>query len=110
MAAAAVAQQAVSDASRDALSLLLFTRLRDGRWLTAKRAAKLSTLRNEAVRLISDAIVSAFLEHASNIENERGRSVSVQDVLFAPKLQTTSITALHLLVPVCSDSQDSHER
>lgn len=109
-ALAVAAQEAVSAAFGDAFNLLLLTRLRDGRWLTSEKAAELGDLHNKAVQQIFEAIMADFLDDALNTENERGRSLPVQDALFAPKLQTTDSQRFTFVGPGLFRSQDTYER
>jgi hypothetical protein len=82
------ARNAVSDAGKDLIRLLLLTKLQGEKWLSAGAAADLTEVMRRARQEIEKAALSDFAMSAEQLEGERGHSASVQDILFAPTMQS----------------------
>jgi hypothetical protein len=81
--AAIAAREAVNDVFR----LLLLTKLKGGKWLSAEMAANMRESHDLALRSISAAILSDFIDFVAAEQDERSRTGAFQEVLFAPTLQ-----------------------
>jgi len=82
------ARNAACDAGKDVIRLLLLTKLQGEEWLSAETAADLAEVLRRSRQEIEKAALSDFILSAERLEGARGHSASVQDVLFAPTMQS----------------------
>lgn len=103
------ARKAAADAGKDAVRLLLMTKLRGGKWLSGERAADLNEVYTSATLGIEEAFLSDFIQSAERFESERGKSASIQDVLFAPILQVEQAHCFPFFGPGLTNRDNSSE-